>query len=106
MRTSNHDFDSWLLHVGDGSLAPISPLPAEKVQIPDHMIIWTSLIEDIFGNLERLSIAEMADRVNLATKNKTMLNINSEIIGKLPGNTVTCANCFGRVHLASVIQRT
>lgn len=83
-----NEHNEWLLRVGQGSTPLIPQLrDPEMIEIPRSMIETGNLIDSIFGsNISELSDEELCNRVIVTPTNAQALQINREIIGKLPGN--------------------
>lgn len=82
----NHN--QWLLKVGSFTLEPILGLPSNMINIPSGMVTNEDLIDLIYGQIDTMSIDELAMKVILTPTNKNTLDINKRIIQKLPGNEV------------------
>lgn len=82
------DYNEWLLKVGSGLTDPIEEISnTEIIEIPDEIIERGSIIDSVFGlNIEKLSMEEVAEKVILAPTNLQTLQMNREIINKLPGH--------------------
>lgn len=82
-----NEFNQWLLDIGIGSLAPIDNLSEDMIQIPSDMITQNDIVTSVFGeNIQQLSIDDMSKRVILSTTNKETLELNKQVIMKLPGD--------------------
>jgi ATP-dependent DNA helicase PIF1 len=82
------DFNRWLLDVGIGAVQPITGTPQDTIEIPSQMIIHDDIIGAIFTeNLASLTLDELSQRVILCPKNAEALDLNNEIIRKLPGKS-------------------
>ncbi|XP_065321412.1 ATP-dependent DNA helicase pif1-like [Gordionus sp. m RMFG-2023] len=90
IRLSSEDveYNSWLLNVGE-SLSNVSNplLPPDSIVIPNSLL-ENSLIKSIYGDSIQISdINLFSKKIILTTKNNIALNLNNEIIQKLPGNS-------------------
>ena len=80
------EFNNWLLNIGCGRTERIPVLSEEMVEIPAGMTTSNPIVKTIFGsNLHEMSTEDLTKRVILASTNEVCLNINREIIRKLPG---------------------
>ncbi|XP_065322968.1 ATP-dependent DNA helicase pif1-like [Gordionus sp. m RMFG-2023] len=82
------EYNSWILNVGE-SLSNVSNplLPPDSIEIPNSLL-ENSLIKSIYGDSIQISdINLFSKKIILTTKNNIALNLNNEIIQKLPGNS-------------------
>ncbi|XP_063797542.1 ATP-dependent DNA helicase pif1-like [Pseudophryne corroboree] len=88
MRTEGEEaHNTWLLHVGMGSLPPNPHFNDNTtIQIPPHMITHDDLIETIFNHVHDMSQDSLAKRVIVAPTNAHTLDMNRKIIDLIPGN--------------------
>lgn len=89
MRTGKeqHNFNSWLLQVGDGTLDSGSiQVPEDAIEIPSSLLATQPIVQQIYGSVINTSdTAELSKRVILAAKNEIVTALNAEIIQLLPG---------------------
>ena len=85
-------YSSWLLQMGNGTLA--SPLNPQDniIQIPQHMVCNSveEMINNVYDNFadNYNNIEYIRARAILTAKNSTVDHLNEEIVRRLPGNTV------------------
>jgi len=85
MRLTDSDtvFADWLLHVvGEGSQSDV-----DEIMIPPELQS-NNVIDDIFGK-QILTTGTFHDRCILTPLNKRSLDINDDILNRMPGETVT-----------------
>eukprot|EP00111_Clytia_hemisphaerica_P007544 TCONS_00021908-protein len=84
------EFSNFLLQLGEGNLPTKQTDPyLGSIQIPDQCAISTDsdLIEHVFGNFE--DGGDFTKRVILTPTNEEALEINEQILGRLPGDIHT-----------------
>ncbi|GBN12296.1 hypothetical protein AVEN_199465-1 [Araneus ventricosus] len=70
------EYSMWLLNIGSGTLAEISGLPCDSIEIPQQMVV-EKLTEAIYSkNLKDMEVEQLAKRVISAPTNKKTLEMN------------------------------
>ena len=81
------EFAAWQLQIGCGKTA--DQLPTGQVKIPTDMIV-PDIVTAIYGSdINLLTTEQLAERVILASTNKSVLEINNHIIDQLHGEART-----------------
>ena len=79
------EFADWLLRLGNGTLsATVNDIP-DRITIPKQCdIVANTIVNDMFSDISETS--ELADKVILTPKNEDSVQLNQEVLQKLPGD--------------------
>lgn len=81
------EFNRFLMRVGNGAKTRNAKFP-EGVYVPEEYIS-TNLIEDIFDNINDLTIEDIERRQIIAGSNKEVDQFNLSVLNKFDGNVIT-----------------
>jgi hypothetical protein len=82
---NDNEFKSWLLNVGNGNFLTKYERDNEIIKIPKTFISNGNIIDEIFGNLIDPQDQSFYDSVILAPRNVDVIEINNEILNRIPG---------------------
>ena len=85
-----HEFNDWVLRLGNGNLTNDNDLDTELIEIPHGMVESEEIIKSIFGSSIKTTtpdeVAETAKRIILTPKNVDVTELNVKILELIPGN--------------------
>lgn len=92
--TGQHEFNEWVLRLGDGNLTnDVDGFDPELIELPDEMVEKEHITVSIFGTKISTStpyeIAEIANKVILTPKNVDATELNFKLLELITGDTTT-----------------
>ena len=85
-----HDFNVWLLSIGNGSLTNDAGLSEDLIEIPQDLRSSGNILADVDGDsinyLNEEDLDDISSKTILTPKNSDTLKLNNELLNLLDGN--------------------